>query len=1136
MVAVERGVERSGDRGYGHSLAGMPVEFPTRFGGREQLSPDEIEGAPLRSLPRPSRLAEPLDVKPAKAAKALTALGIETRGDLLEHLPFRLEDRREVRSVATLGAGEDATVVVEVRKIAARRAYRRRRLVIVEATVADESGPMKATFFNQPWLVDRYPPGTLLVLHGRYTGSNRFNVSEHEQAKGASADDLHSTGLVPVYPASEGIPAPRMRELVFEQRGLEREVVEPLPSRMRAREQLPDRAAALAAVHFPDAEEDQDGGRRRLAFDEFLALQLTLLGRREERRVAGAEALEGDRDLTARWLSEALPFELTGDQRAAMDALDEDLASAQPAQRLLMGEVGSGKAQPLDALVLTPTGFRRMGSLKPGDELVTPDGGTTVVTGVFPQGARDVWRVHFSDGSSAECDYDHLWQVQTSTARCRGETPKVMTLREIAADVLRPSGYPKWHLELPNAADFDGGGARPLDPYVLGLLLGDGALSVPGRVRFTTADPELLDAMKMGLPSGCVLRQESHRPYDWNIEGSPEHTGRVAVWSSACTDEDSMVAAYRAGASADTIAQVSPVSAGTVRRRLISAGVRLRPSNKPRSPLVEALDSLDLMGKTAHDKAIPTAYLNAPIKVRHAVLQGLMDTDGTVGATGLSVSFLSASQQLAEDVAWLVRSLGGRSRCRRRVKREGTYWYTGVALPPEYPPFRLGRKAGRVRAKKKYGNPAKAIVRVERSGRKQMQCISVAHPSQLYVTNDFTTTHNTVIALYAMLRAVEHGAQAALMAPTETLADQHFATLQELSGGELVPMALLTGSTPAARRNDIVAKLASGELPIVVGTHALVEDDVAFDRLAVTVVDEQHRFGVRQRVALDRKGPDGRAPHTLHLTATPIPRTLALTAYGDLDVTTLRELPAGRKPITTHLASTERERARAYERIREEVRGGRQAFVVCPLVEESEVLQAKAATEEFERLRTTEFTDLRVALLHGQLRPRAKQEAMAAFAAGEADVLVATSVIEVGIDVPNATVMLVEDAERYGISQLHQLRGRVGRGGHASVCLLFGSKDSPRLQALVEHDDGFDLAEIDLSLRGEGELLGTRQSGLAELRAARLPEDADVLARARAAADELLADDPALEAPQNALLRLDLERRFGERAHEPIPA
>jgi ATP-dependent DNA helicase RecG len=394
----------------------------------------------------------------------------------------------------------------------------------------------------------------------------------------------------------------------------------------------------------------------------------------------------------------------------------------------------------------------------------------------------------------------------------------------------------------------------------------------------------------------------------------------------------------------------------------------------------------------------------------------------------------------------------------------------------------------------------------------------------------------TVVALYALLRAVEHGYQGALMAPTETLAEQHFATIQALMPGEAVPAGLLTGSTPGRRRADLMGKLASGELSLVVGTHALIEEAVSFARLGVAVVDEQHRFGVRQRAALDGKGSLRESPHVLHMTATPIPRTLALAQYGDLDFTVLRELPRGRRPIRTFVCATAGERARAYERMREELRAGRQSFVVCPLVEESEILQARAATAEFERLRAGELRDFRVVLLHGQLGSGAKQAAMAAFSAGEADVLVATSVIEVGIDVPNATVMLVEDADRYGISQLHQLRGRIGRGAHASLCLLFGAKESPRLSALASHTDGFALAEIDLELRGQGELVGTRQHGMAHFKVAELPRDAELQERARVWAERVFGSDPGLEAAEHALLGDALVRAYGAEARAPIRA
>jgi ATP-dependent DNA helicase RecG len=331
---------------------------------------------------------------------------------------------------------------------------------------------------------------------------------------------------------------------------------------------------------------------------------------------------------------------------------------------------------------------------------------------------------------------------------------------------------------------------------------------------------------------------------------------------------------------------------------------------------------------------------------------------------------------------------------------------------------------------------------------------------------------------------------------------------------------------------------------MVVGTHALIEPDVAFRKLAVCVVDEQHRFGVRQRAELDAKGAGGAAPHALHMTATPIPRTLSLTAYGDLDATVLRELPAGRKPVDTWVVGEEK-RAGAYEFIRARLREGRQAYVVCPLVEQSsgsgrEKLEAKAAAEEAERLRGSEFAGFEVGLLHGQMPAARKQAAMEGFASGVTQVLVATSVIEVGIDVANATVMLVEGAERFGLSQLHQLRGRVGRGAHASQCILFAEAGSElarrRLDAIAGERDGFKLAEVDLALRGEGEILGTRQHGLPRFRVAVLPDDLALLTAARREVVALHGRYGSLEAPELGPLLDAARQRFGDERAEGIAA
>ena len=364
----------------------------------------------------------------------------------------------------------------------------------------------------------------------------------------------------------------------------------------------------------------------------------------------------------------------------------------------------------------------------------------------------------------------------------------------------------------------------------------------------------------------------------------------------------------------------------------------------------------------------------------------------------------------------------------------------------------------------------------------------------------------TVVALYALLRAVESSSQGALMAPTETLAEQHFLTIEPLCAQLGVRCVLLTGSTGARRIRD---EIANGVAQIAVGTHALIQRDVEFADLAVAVVDEQHRFGVEQRKAL----AEGRSPHVLHMTATPIPRTLALTIYGDLAVSEIEKPPANRKPIVSARVGAERS-SEAYKRLRVHLDAGRQAYVVCPLIEQSETRLARAAEEEAERLRRAELKGYRVGLLHGKLKPAERREVMRRFKEQELDVLVATTVIEVGVDVPNATIMIVQEADRFGLAQLHQLRGRVGRGGEQSYCLLISrpveelsETADRRLQALVETTDGFELAQIDLDLRREGQLLGTQQSGWSDLRFTRLRTDHALIERARELARELGDED-----------------------------
>ncbi|MBQ1545093.1 MAG: ATP-dependent DNA helicase RecG, partial [Clostridia bacterium] len=378
--------------------------------------------------------------------------------------------------------------------------------------------------------------------------------------------------------------------------------------------------------------------------------------------------------------------------------------------------------------------------------------------------------------------------------------------------------------------------------------------------------------------------------------------------------------------------------------------------------------------------------------------------------------------------------------------------------------------------------------------------------------------------------AARNGFQSAMMAPTEILAGQHYATMAKFFEGTGIQCALLTGSTSAKDKADIKAGLASGAIDFVVGTHALITDDVQFHNLGLVITDEQHRFGVGQRGSLARKG-DG--AHVLVMSATPIPRTLALAIYGDLDVSVIDELPKGRQPIETYRINS-KIRERAYNYIKKFLDEGRQGYIVCPLVEEGDETTADLmpATEYYKRICQNEFKDYRVGLLHGQMKNADKDDVMERFVSGEIQLLVSTTVIEVGVDVPNAVIMLIENAERFGLSQLHQLRGRVGRGKYQSTCILLSDSRSPntaeRLKVMTETNDGFVISQKDLALRGPGDFFGRRQHGLPELRIADMMEDMDVLATAGEAARKILADDPELALPEHQLLAEETDLLFAE--------
>ncbi|WP_030298502.1 helicase-related protein [Streptomyces katrae] len=1031
---------------------------------------------------------------PATAKVLAEQLGLHTALDLLHHYPRRYAERGELTSLAELAdqIDEHVTVVAQVAdaRILTFNGGRGKRL---EVTITDGSGRLQLVFFgagvHKPH--KELLPGSRAMFAGKVSMFNRKLQLAHPayEPLGAEASDrdaatAFANQLIPIYPACAKLESWKIAKCVDAVLPSAREAVDPLPDALREGRGLVPLTEALLKIHRPATKADIDDARQRLKWDEAFVLQVALARRRHADSQLPAVPRRPAPDGLLDAFDAKLPFTLTDGQQTVSREIFEDLATNHPMHRLLQGEVGSGKAQPLDSLVLTPTGFRPMGDIEVGDEVVVPSGEIALVGGVFPQGERDVWRVVLSDGSAVECDDEHLWIVGTSCGWHRGQEPEVMTTREIRSDLHEANGSSKWYLPVAVPVDLGDGDHPPLDPYLMGVLLGDG--SFRHDLRLCTTDDEVLAAVEAAVAPHC------------EVTGVP---------GSACD--------Y-------TI-------------RMSGPGSGARPH-----PVIQAVRDLGLWGATSPDKFVPDVYKNAPVKDRLAVLQGLMDTEGTLQANGTGMSFCSASLRLAQDVAWLVRSLGGRA----RVLPENAAFSVSVALPGEFEPFRLPRKAARVRPRPEYDTFRRGIRAVEHVGPKPVQCISVEHPSRAYVTDNFTVTHNTMVALRAMLGVVDCGGQAAMLAPTEVLAQQHHRSITEMMGelaeggmlggsGRGTKVVLLTGSMGMPARRQALLDLVTGEAGIVIGTHALIEDKVQFHDLGLVVVDEQHRFGVEQRDALRSKGKQ--PPHLLVMTATPIPRTVAMTVFGDLETSVLDQLPAGRSPIATHVVPAKDKPhflTRAWERVREEVENGHQAYVVCPRIgdgEDDPKNQKKKSAEDdgekrpplavleiAEQLTRGPLAGLSVEVLHGRMDPADKDDVMRRFAAGEVKVLVATTVIEVGVNVPNSTVMVIMDADRFGVSQLHQLRGRVGRGSAPGLCLLVSEmhEASParaRLAAVAATLDGFELSRIDLEQRREGDVLGQAQSGVrTSLRMLAVIEDEEVIAQAREEATRVVAEDPEL--------------------------
>lgn len=828
---------------------------------------DEIRTAQRQYTTLGALKMAPLTVLPSitdKRAEKFAKVGIDNLYELIFTLPRKYIDRSSTNPISFLTEGEEVGIIGTVTNVSTGN-----HRGLIRISVSDTTGTLTATFFNATWMLKRFKTKDSVLLYGkteRWKPHSPLSMTnpmiEHYQD--------NTLPIVPVYPQSgkNNVTSAEISGAIREAIVYIENLVDVLPKETLNRNHLINRSKALQNVHLPNDMSEIYIAKKRLAFDELLRIQIAFL--KNKQTAKSEKGISHVSDILSKNMVEKLPFPLTGAQSRAISEIRKDMISPQPMHRLLQGDVGSGKAQPLTSLVLTADGYTTMGEIKIGTQVVNPEGGNSTVIGIYPQGKRPLWKILFADNSYVMCDYEHLWQVK---------------------NIVDDKSY-----------------------------------------IFTTG--EIKEKLKF---------------------------------------DDEM-------------------------------------------------------------------------KIFNFIIPKYVEGKGLT---------YPSTRKIVE------------------------------------------------------------IIFMEESV--EMQCIALDSLNKLYVTDNFTVTHNTIVATSALLTAVSSGFQAVLMAPTEILARQlHEEVKQKTENvtidGIPVKIDYFTNQLRGKKKEQSLKELAAGETHIAVGTHALLSDDIEFKSLGLVVIDEQHRFGVEQRAKLKTKTHEGKTPDTLVMTATPIPRTSAMTIFGDLDITILDELPPGRTPITTQWYDSEPElldpNVEPWPEVRKELEKGRQAFIVCPLVEESEKLQVASAKQTHEELTYGALKGYKVGLIHGQQKPAERDVIMNSFRDGDLDVIVATTVIEVGVNIPNATMIVILDAIRFGISQLHQLRGRVGRGNYASQCVLVGrgkSSDSrERMEALVASTDGFELSEVDLKLRGHGSMFGTSQSGMSDLRVADLRKDQKTLIQAREEAEMLM--------------------------------
>jgi ATP-dependent DNA helicase RecG len=905
-------------------------------------------------------LADEDDFKNASWALTLSELhgkalskkfvGIKTDWDLLHFLPLRYIDKSNPQSIAELEIGQWSVVIGT---IVNQPKYDYSRNIIKIVVQDTKKQRISAVFFRQKWLAQKFKEGDEVVIYGNYSEYVNATGGKFPQLTNAQIDSLkHVRGgmpMIPIYPQRSGDKSWQIQKQIENLLGKIVFFEDPVPKHILDKYNLMSRNDAYRKVHFPSNRHDVEKARERIAFDEFVRLQVFFHNRKT--------ASESDKSSVKKASSyvdlfvKALPYKITDGQETAIKEILSDLEKPYPMQRLLQGDVGSGKAQPLYSTVLTTTGFKNMGDIVIGDELVNPEGGKSKVVGVFPQGPRPVYKITFDDNTQVEADFEHLWEVFLKSKS------QLKTTGELFASIaVNPSK--KWKIKVPLMSEL---GNVSLNEQELSNIYG-------------------------------IINDENPSQLDLNSLLSFDNLTRFSLFKKIANDS---------------------------------------------------------------------------IKNKEKFI------------------FKTEKEYLANVIIFLGRSLG--------IKMSLEY-KDGLVVKGLFPPVLLSDS---------YRNTHlyKTISKIEYSSIQDSQCIKVDSSNGLYITDGFNTTHNTTVGIAAILTTFEAGYQSAMLAPTDILAQQLYSTVtsQLEQAGIPIKVGLFTGKLKAKEKTNVLNNILKGELDLVIGTHALLQGTVNFNNLGLLIIDEQHKFGTEQRNMLRISNSDGTIPDTLVMTATPIPRTTAQVIYGDMEISVIDELPSERLPIKTKWVSKIDE---TIGLLKDELSKGHQAYIITPMIEENlesplDIENAEQVYKDISEL----FPERSVGLLHGKMSGQEKDKIMAAYKANQINILVSTTVVEVGVNVPNATVIAILNANRFGMASLHQMRGRVGRGAIQSYCFLVGEATTPeaeeRFNALLQSNDGFYLAEKDLEIRGEGKIFGKIQSGMNDLFIANLREHKHVLALAK---------------------------------------